>query len=103
MDTALVKNYLSEAEMISRIFGCNDEAEYRRAVDRARQTNAEPQPVEVVAWGKTQRYAAVKTAMFTDMVKVVEIKTQRLVAGNYDETSFYPMEKGLAKLRELDG
>lgn len=103
MDAVLVKSYLSEAEMISSIFGAGSEAEYNRALDRARQANAEPKLVEVVAWGKSRRYAAVKTVVFTDMVKVVEVESQDLVPGNYDGTSFYPMETGLAKLQELDG
>lgn len=103
MDAVLVRSYLSEAELVSSIFGAGSEAEYNRRLNQARAANEQPQLVEVVAWGKTRRYAAVKTRHFTDMVKVVEVESQTLVPGNYDDTSFYPMEKGLTKLRELDG
>ena len=95
-----VKGYLSEAERISNITGCCSEGEWHRALDRARLSNEQPRLVKVIRWAKGYEYAAVEHPTHADMVKIVDVRSQRLLIGKYDETS-WPIEEAVAKLKEL--
>jgi len=102
MESVQVKGYLSPAEIVSSIMGCGSEEEYFRRLDAKTRENAQPRLVEVLAYSPNKAYAVVPSPWFTDAVKLVNVGTQELVPGNYDETSFYPAELGYAKLQELD-